>query len=91
VARRVARWLRQRFCLALGLARCTDETVAGGGRRGFLLKDDGALVVARANPAGLQPLKTYQVADSSTWAQPVLSGNRVFVKDVSHLTLWTVN
>ena len=29
-------------------------------------------------------------ADSATWAQPVLDGRRVFIKDESHLTLWLV-
>jgi hypothetical protein len=31
------------------------------------------------------------VATSDTWAQPVISGNRIFVKDVSSLTLWMLN
>jgi hypothetical protein len=26
-----------------------------------------------------------------TWTQPAISGNRFFVKDVSNLTLWTLN
>ena len=38
-----------------------------------------------------QPLKRYTVAESATWAQPTLSGKRIFVKDVSALTLWTVD
>ena len=57
----------------------------------FVLKDDGQLVVARSTPGGFEPLKTYTVADSATWAPPVISGNRVFVKDVSTLALWTLN
>jgi hypothetical protein len=36
-------------------------------------------------------LRRYAVATSATWAQPVISGNRLFVKDVSTLTLWTFN
>ena len=36
-----------------------------------------------------RPLRRYEVAKSATWAQPVVLGNRVFVKDVSTLTLWT--
>jgi hypothetical protein len=31
------------------------------------------------------------VADSATWAQPAISGSRVFVKDLSALALWTLN
>jgi outer membrane protein assembly factor BamB len=57
----------------------------------FVLKDDGELMVARSTPGGFEPLKTYAVADSATWAPPVISGNRVFVKDVSTLALWTLN
>jgi outer membrane protein assembly factor BamB len=57
----------------------------------FVLKDDGELMVARSTPGGFEPLKSYTVADSATWAPPVISGNRVFVKDVSTLALWTLN
>jgi hypothetical protein len=28
---------------------------------------------------------------SATWAPPVISGNRIFVKDVDSLALWTLN
>jgi hypothetical protein len=35
--------------------------------------------------------RRYDVADSQTWAQPAVSGNRVYVKDVAHLALWTLN
>jgi hypothetical protein len=56
----------------------------------FLLNDDAELIVAGATPSGIEPVRRYTVADSSTWAQPAISGNRVFIKDVSHLALWTV-
>jgi hypothetical protein len=39
-------------------------------------------------PAALGPPSE---ADAATWAQPSYSGNRVFVKDVSSLTLWATN
>jgi hypothetical protein len=57
----------------------------------FVLKDDGQLIVARSAPGGFEPLKTYTVADSATWAAPVISGNRLFVRDISTLALWTLN
>ena len=47
--------------------------------------------VAKSNPAGLEIVRTYAVADSATWAQPTISGNRLFVKDLKSLALWTVN
>ena len=57
----------------------------------FVLKDDGQLMVARSSPAGFEPLKTYTVADSATWPAPAISGNRIFVKDISTMALWTVD
>ena len=57
----------------------------------FLLDDNAELIVARSNRTKFEPLKTYVVADSATWAQPAISGNRVFIKDVLSLALWTVN
>jgi outer membrane protein assembly factor BamB len=58
----------------------------------FVLKDTGELMVGRATPgAGFTPMKTYTVATSATWAPPVISGNRIFVKDIDTLALWTLN
>jgi outer membrane protein assembly factor BamB len=57
----------------------------------FLLQNDAKLVVMKANRSGFNPVKTYEVAMGETWTQPVVSGNRIFVKDVSNLTLWTLN
>ena len=57
----------------------------------FLLNDDAALIIAKSSRTGFEPLKTYTVAESATWAQPAISGNRIFIKDVSSLTLWTID
>lgn len=53
------------------------------------LENDGELVIIRANAAAFEPLRRYKVADTDTWTPPVISGNRVFIKDVSTLALWT--
>jgi outer membrane protein assembly factor BamB len=55
----------------------------------FVLKDDAELTVARSTPGGFEPLRTYTVADSATWPAPSFSGNRIFVKDISTVALWT--
>jgi outer membrane protein assembly factor BamB len=68
-----------------------NAAVVRAGGVWFALETDAELVVARANPKQFEILKRYTVADSATWAQPVLSGNRVFVKDVSTVSLWTVD
>ena len=57
----------------------------------FSLEDDAELVVVRNNRTRFEPLERYEVATSATWAQPTISGNRLFVKDVSSLTLWTLD
>jgi outer membrane protein assembly factor BamB len=56
----------------------------------FSLEDDGELVILRANPAAFELLRRYKLAETDTWTQPTISGNRVFLKDVSTLTLWTI-
>jgi outer membrane protein assembly factor BamB len=55
------------------------------------LEDDGELVVFRSGGTGFEQVKKYTVAESETWAQPTVIGNRVFVHDVSTLALWTLN
>ena len=70
--------------------QATNAAVVRAGDVWFALKDDAEMVVFRGGAASFAPLKRYTVADSATWAQPVVSGNRIFVKDLSSLTLWTI-
>jgi outer membrane protein assembly factor BamB len=77
--------------LWLGQSREASNTaVVKAGDLLFMLNDDAELIVARGRQTGFEPVKRYTVADSATWAQPAISGNRVFVKDVTSLTLWTL-
>jgi outer membrane protein assembly factor BamB len=69
--------------------QATNAAIVRAGGLLFMLKDDAELIVAKASPSGFEPVKRYTVADSATWAQPTISGNRMFVKDVSTLALWT--
>jgi outer membrane protein assembly factor BamB len=65
--------------------------IARAGNTIFSLEDDSELVVIRFNRERFEPIARYKVAASDTWTQPVISGNRIFVKDVSSLTLWTID
>jgi outer membrane protein assembly factor BamB len=56
----------------------------------FALEDDGELVVMRPSRTGMNVVRRYEVADSATWAQPAITTGRIYVKDVAHVTLWTV-
>ena len=77
--------------LWLGTPREADNTaLVKAGRLLFLLNDDAVLIVARSNRKAFDPIARYMVADSATWAQPAISGERIFIKDVSSLMLWTL-
>ena len=67
-----------------------NAAISRGGDVFFSLEDDGELVVARAGRTPFELLRRYKVAEGDTWTQPVISGDRVFVKDVSSLALWTL-
>jgi outer membrane protein assembly factor BamB len=68
-----------------------NAAVVRAGDLWFALDTGADLKVVRANPKQFEILKRYDVADSATWAQPVLSGQRLFIKDVSTISLWTLN
>jgi outer membrane protein assembly factor BamB len=53
----------------------------------FLLTDDAELTIAKSNAKAFEPLKKYTVAQSPTWAHPVVLGNRILIKDASTLAL----
>jgi outer membrane protein assembly factor BamB len=57
----------------------------------FSLEDDGELLVVRSSQTAFELVKKYKVAEGETWAEATLSGNRIFVKDLDSVTLWTLN
>jgi outer membrane protein assembly factor BamB len=71
--------------------QANHAAIARAGNTIFSLEDDSELVVIRFNKERFEPVTRYKVATSETWTQPVISGNRIFVKDVSSVTLWTIN
>jgi len=71
--------------------QAAHASVARSGDLFLSLESDGELVVLRNSATAFEPLRRYKVADTETWAQPAFSGNRIFVKDVASLTLWTLN
>jgi outer membrane protein assembly factor BamB len=73
----------------------------GGGGRGYgSIVDAGAvllaltpnseLVVFEPSATEFKELARYKVAETPTYAYPVASGNRIFVKDQDSVTLWMV-
>lgn len=86
----------QFFCLD---ARTGQTAWTSNGREGdnaamlaagdvlMMLTSDAQFIIARNSASGFHVLKKYTVADSPTWAHPVILGNRVLIKDASSLTL----
>jgi len=89
----------QYFCLDAA----TGKTLwMGEGRQGenaamlmagsivFSLSHDADLIVSNASATGQAAIRTYHVAESPTWAHPILVGRRVPIKDATTLALWTI-
>jgi outer membrane protein assembly factor BamB len=53
----------------------------------FLLKDNAELIVARASGDGFEQLHRYEVADSSTYANPLMLPKGIVIKDNTTLSL----
>ncbi len=68
-----------------------NAAILRAGETILALEDDAELVVLRHSRTAFDPIARYAVADSATWTQPTLAGNRLYVKDVDTLTLWTVD
>jgi outer membrane protein assembly factor BamB len=66
-----------------------NAAIVRAGKILFSLEDDGELVLFGASRTAFEAIGRYEVAASETWAQPTVSGNRIFVKDVSTLALFT--
>jgi outer membrane protein assembly factor BamB len=73
----------------------------GGGRGGYgsivdagsvllALTPSSELIVFKPSEKEFSELARIKVADTPTYAYPVISGNRIFIKDQESLTLWTV-
>jgi outer membrane protein assembly factor BamB len=52
------------------------------------LTSDSELVAFRPSDQGYMELAHYKVAETPTWAYPILAGNRIFVRDRDSVTLW---
>jgi outer membrane protein assembly factor BamB len=57
----------------------------------FVLTPDAQLLVARPTPKGLGEIRRYEVADSATWAHPVVLPDGFLIKDAKTLARWSVN
>lgn len=75
----------------------TDETARGecgtvldAGNVLIALTSKSELLVFKPSTKGYEEIIKYKVADLPTWAIPIISGNRIFVKDRDSIALWTI-
>ncbi|MGO8678127.1 MAG: PQQ-binding-like beta-propeller repeat protein [Limisphaerales bacterium] len=89
------------FCLDAKTGK-TDWTDSTGGRGQFgSVVDAGSvllgltakstLIAFEPSDKGYTELASIKVANTQTYAYPVLAGNRLFIKDQNSLTLWTID
>jgi outer membrane protein assembly factor BamB len=58
------------------------------GQRLLFLKDDAELIVAQVSAKGFEPLRRYKVADTPTWAHPLVLEKGIVIKDADSIILW---
>jgi outer membrane protein assembly factor BamB len=66
-----------------------NAAVLVSGENLILLRDEGELIITKASGKTFEPLRRYTVADSPTWAHPLVLSNGVVIKDKTTLALWS--
>ncbi len=54
------------------------------------LTSDGELLVFRRSPERFEEVRRYKVAQTPTWAHPIVIGSRIIVRDADSVALWTL-
>jgi outer membrane protein assembly factor BamB len=57
----------------------------------YSLTPDAQLLIAKPTSKGLNEIRHYEVADSPTWAHPVVLADGILIKDLKTLARWGVN
>lgn len=71
-------------------ARGQCGTILDAGSVLLALTSDSYLIALKPSNKEYAEVAKYKVAETETWAYPIIAGNRVFVKDRDALTLWTI-
>lgn len=67
-----------------------SASVMAAGRHLVFLSSESELVIAEADPAAYKELRRYNVSASATYAHPVLTKDRLLVRDMTHVTAWGI-
>jgi outer membrane protein assembly factor BamB len=66
-------------------------TITDVGSALLALTPNGQLTVYAPDGSSFQKLASYKVAEGGTYAYPIASGNRIYIKDRNAVTLWTMD
>jgi outer membrane protein assembly factor BamB len=89
----------QLFCLdaLTGKTKWTTEGRAGtnaaiqsAGPNLVVLTTEGDLLVVRRTPETYQEVKRYTIAESQTWAHPVVLGGELVIRDADSIAVWAL-
>ncbi|HEX5706962.1 MAG TPA: PQQ-binding-like beta-propeller repeat protein [Pyrinomonadaceae bacterium] len=89
----------QFFCLDLASGKTlwlTDGREAenasflSAGESILILTNDANLTVVKNSGNAFESIRRYQVADSATWAHPIVFDDQILVKDEATLALWSL-
>jgi outer membrane protein assembly factor BamB len=67
-----------------------SAAVVAAGNHLVFLTTDSQMIIAPVDPAAFHEVRRYTVATSPIYAQPIVFGDRVIVRDASNLTVWTL-
>ena len=90
----------QLFCLdaKTGTVKWSTEGRAGmnaaiqsAGSELVVLTTEGDLIVLKRSPEKYEEVRRYKVSDGQTWAQPVLLGRDVVIRDAQSVAVWSLN
>jgi len=76
--------------LILGKDRVDSKGLEGNGPPHFSAFPPPVVKVGLTNEKAYTEIASIEVADTQTYAHPVLAGNRLFVRDQDSLTLWLI-
>jgi outer membrane protein assembly factor BamB len=90
------------FCINARTGQTAWINQSESGSRGFgavidagsclmALPNNSELIVFKPDGREYSEIARYKVAETPTYAHPVISGNRLFVKDEESLAMWTVD
>lgn len=70
--------------------RADNAALVDAGPVLFILTNEGELSAVKKSGKAFEVLHQYTVADSPTWAHPVIVGNGILIKDATTLAFWSL-